>query len=529
MSTDDEETANLKFSRTTDNAQITLKPELSLDSDSPHQIQDDFVSEGFFCVGQITRSFYMKGFVKNYEGIGAEHQETVLEPVPMLLIAETNNGQAWMDAKRRIVPQEPMFLGGKSRNWKAPSSDYKNLMPFGVANKICLADPSSPIDFQKTIEMMRDEIRRLFWMDAQASTVLSLWIAGTYVHQAFSAFPYVWLNGLKGTAKTSILEWMEKVAYHAKMSSSMTKSALFRSVDETQATILCDEAETLLVSGKDQDQSAKEKVALFNAGYKQGATVTCSEAKGEKFVVRSFSAYSPKAMASISPIQDTLQSRSLIFTMLKAMDGKYSTQLVNEEKCREIGEQLYHFRFQDGVKMRSDATDQSAGITLSQEFQLKNREWEIFKPILFLAKHLTPDWMDDVKSFIEDQKQIQAIDNRLSNEAQICVMLYEKAVEGENAPRDAKDTIFYGEFLKYIKETDPSLKWVHPKTLGNILRKAGLGKLLSKWGKGAVIRLDKNAIGAALERLGVTDVDEHLSKPEDKDQAMIDHFEKVEQ
>lgn len=529
MSTDDEETANLKFSRTTDNAQITLKPELSLDTDSPHQIQDDFVTEGFYCVGEIKRSFYMKGFVKNYEGIGAEHQETVLEPVPMLLIAETNNGQAWMDAKRRIEPQQPMFLGGKSRNWKVPSMDHRNLMPFAVADRICRADPSAPIDFQKTIETMRGEIRRLFWMDKQASTVLALWNAGTYVHQAFQAFPYIWLNGLKGTAKTSILEWLEKTAYHAKMSSLMTKSALFRSVDETQATILCDEAETLLVSGKDQDQSAQEKVSLYNAGYRAGATVTCTESRGEKFVVRSFSAYSPKAMASISPIHETLQSRSLIFTMLKAMEGKYSAQLVNEVKCREIVEQLYHFRFQDGVKLRSDATDQNAGITLSQEFQLKNREWEIFKPILFLAKHLAPDWVGEVKSFIEDQKTIQAIDNRLTTEAQICVLLYEKAVEGENALRDAIDTIFYADFLKFIKESDPGLKWMRPKSLGNILRKSGLSKLLDKWGKGAVIKLDKTAIGEALDRLGVTNVDEHLSKSEDKDQAMIDHFEKVDE
>jgi len=73
----EEENRNLKFSRSVDNAEITLKPELSLDSDSPHQIQDDFVSEGFYCVGEIKRSYYMKGFSKNYQGIGKEHEETV--------------------------------------------------------------------------------------------------------------------------------------------------------------------------------------------------------------------------------------------------------------------------------------------------------------------------------------------------------------------------------------------------------------------------------------------------------------------
>ena len=516
----EEENRNLKFSRSVDNAEITLKPELSLDSDSPHQIQDDFVSEGFYCVGEIKRSYYMKGFSKNYQGIGKEHEETVTQPIPMLLVAEVKEGQPWIDAKRRIMAQEPMMLGGKFRNWKE-STDFKNLMSFETANRICVTDPTTPVDVQKTTETLRNDIRRLIWMDAQASTVMSLWIAGTYVFQAFQAYPYFWFNGLKGTAKTLGLEYMERTAYHAKMSSMLTNSALFRTVDETQATILCDEGESLLVGGgKEQDQKARERVSLFNAGYKAGATVTLTESRGEKFVVRNFSAYSPKAIASIGAVQDTLQSRSLIFIMLKAMEGKYSTEMVDDTKCQKIVEQLYHFRFQDGVRIRSDATDPDFGVNLSREYRLKNREWEIFKPILILAKHLTPDWLDEVKSFIEDQKIIQAIDNRLSSEAQICILLYEKAVEGENVEADAEDTILYGKFLESIKETDPSLKWVHPKTLGNILRRVGLKNLLGKWGKGAVIKLDKVAIAEALERMGV-DVDDHISRPNSRKQRTL--------
>jgi hypothetical protein len=515
-----DENPNLVFSRSVDNAEITLRPELSLDLDSPHQIQENFISEGFYCMGEIKRPYYMKGFSKNYQGIGKEHEETVVEPVPMLLVAEVKDGQPWLDAKRRIVPQQPMILGGRSKNWKE-SVDYRNLMSYEIANKIALADPTAPIDIQKTIEVLRDDIRRLFWMDKQASTVIALWDAGTYVHQAFLAYPYLWLNGLKGTAKTSILEHMNRIVYHAKMSSMMTNSALFRSVDETQATILCDEGESLLVvGGKEQDQESRKRVSLFNAGYKAGATVTLSESKGEKFVVRNFSAYSPKAIASIGAISDTLQSRSLIVIMLKAMEGSYSTELVDEAKCRQIVEQLYHFRFQDGVKMRSDATDPHFGVKLSKEYQLKNREFEIFKPILILAKHLTPGWLDEVKSFIEDQKTIQAIDNRLTTDAQICILLYEKVIEGENEPSDTKTVILYREFLEFIKQVDPGLKWLHPKSLGNILRRAGLTKLLDKWGKGAVIKLDKVAIAEALERMGV-DVDDHISKRNGRKQCTL--------
>jgi hypothetical protein len=510
-----EEFPNLKFSRSVDNSEITLKPELSLDSDSPHQIQDDFVSEGFYCVGEIKRAFNIRGKFKNTLGIGQERDETVIEPVPMMLVAEVNDGQPWLDAKRRIIPQQPMMLGGKNWNWKE-SADYKNLMSYEIANKICLADPTAPIDIQKTIEDLRADIRRLIWMEKQQSTVMSLWIAGTYVFQAFSAYPYFWFNGLKGTAKTVTLEYMARTAYHAKMSSLMSNSSLFRSVDETQATILCDEGESLLVTGgKEQDQKSRERVSLFNAGYKAGATVTLTESRGDKFVVRNFSAYSPKAIASIGPIQDTLQSRSLICIMLKAMKGSYSTELVNEAKCREFVEQLYHFRFQDAVRMRSDATDKDFGVKLSRKYRLKNREWEIYKPILTLAKYLAPDWLGEVKSFIEDQKIIQAIDNRLTTDAQICILLYEKAIEDENAPADAKGVISYGHFLESIKESDPGLKWVHPKSLGNILRRDGLKDLLDKWGQGAVIKLNKKAIGEALERMGV-DVKDHVSKSDGK-------------
>jgi len=490
----------LKFERITDSAQITLKPDMSLDYESPHQIQDLFVSEGFLCVGEIKRAYYMDRHGRNYDGRGREHEETVIEPIHMLLVAEVEPDQSWIDAKKRILPQESFVLGGKHRNWRT-YEDFRNLMTFDTANRICAA--TNAIDTAKTIESLRDDLRRLFWMDPQASSVLALWDAGTYVHDAFQAYPYLWLNGLKGTAKTSILEYLERTAYHAQMSSMMTTSALFRSVDDTHATILCDEGENLLAPGAQKDQESQKRVSLFNAGYKAGASVTLSESKGDGFKLHTFSAYSPKAIASINPIQDTLQSRSLILVMLKAMESKYSTQQVDESRCRKIREELYFLRFQEGVRLRSDAMDPDFGVSLSKQYKLKNREWEIFKPILCLAKLLTPQWLDDVKSFIEDQKIIHSIDNRMSTDAQILILLRQRAIEGENAPNDAVDTITYGDFLRFIKDQDPSLKWVHPKTLGNILRRAGLKDLLDKWGVGAVIKLERAKIEKALERMDV--------------------------
>ena len=108
-----------------------------------------------------------------------------------------------------------------------------------------------------------DVLREYIDMEEKYYRIVALWIIGTYSHQSFITYPYLFINATKGSGKTRLLKIIRFFAKDGEMLNSITEAVLFR----TTGTLCIDEFEGI---GRKGNESLRE---LLNSAYKKGTKV----------------------------------------------------------------------------------------------------------------------------------------------------------------------------------------------------------------------------------------------------------------
>lgn len=467
----------------------------------PHGIGAAYISEGFILPCEVEKEVYIRHGRFNEKGIGRGMTQKSVELTPLIVLAELPQPEgAWLDAEPRIIlPQIVPLDGGRVKF--ASFTQFDNMMDTETVATI-LRKEHGDINIREIFGKVRAQVRRLIEMPDPASTLFALWIIGTYVHDAFEAFPYLWFNGSPGTGKTRCLELAAAVCYHADMNMDVSNAYLFRKVDAHKCTICYDEAENLFITS---DGDNRERISLFNGGYRAGGYVSRVEKDSkDNYVVRKFRSFSPKALASVHPLEETLQTRCILFGMMKAMDPIKSNEYISNSDMAALRRHLYLFRFAVGLSFHDMARDTKYNEELRAKDDLKNRDWELFKPILILADQLCPEWLDEVRDFIDHQKIIRQFNVQFSKSHLIMYQILDELREAENAPDDARTEISYKELMARTKENYSELKGMSMRALGTQLRQLGLAELCIRRRTGFSLTLDRERIMRAAKYLGLS-------------------------
>jgi len=130
--------------------------------------------------------------------------------------------------------------------------------------------------------------------------IIALWIIGTYFHEEFPSYPFLFFNAMKGSGKTRAMNLITFLSKDGEMLNNMTEAVLFR----TQGTLAIDEFEGVTRKGK---ESLRE---LLNSCYKRGTKVKRMAQKktieGTIQVVEEFSIYRPIILANIWGMEEVL-------------------------------------------------------------------------------------------------------------------------------------------------------------------------------------------------------------------------------
>ncbi len=135
---------------------------------------------------------------------------------------------------------------------------------------------------------------------------VTLWVVYTHVHDAFDISTILSITSpTKRCGKTTAKIIIESLVKKPRSSSNITPSSLFRLVDAMHPTLLIDEADTFL-------QLSDEMRGLLNAGHTR-STAFVDRCVGEKLAieVKSFNTYTPKLLALIGDLPDTVRDRSI--------------------------------------------------------------------------------------------------------------------------------------------------------------------------------------------------------------------------
>lgn len=169
-----------------------------------------------------------------------------------------------------------------------------------------------------------------YYMDIEAKyiSIIALWIIGTYFHEQFVSFPYLYINAMRGSGKSRLLRLMTILAKDGKMLNSMTEAVLFR----TKGTIAIDEFESATAK---EMQSLRE---LLNSGYKKGIKIIrmrkIKAIDGEQQVPEEFEVYRPILIANISGIDQVLEDRCISLILEKSNNFE-KVMLIEDFECSD--------------------------------------------------------------------------------------------------------------------------------------------------------------------------------------------------
>ena len=170
--------------------------------------------------------------------------------------------------------------------------------------------------------------------------IIALWIIGTYLHEHFPSYPYLFFNAMRGSGKTRILKLITYLAKDGCMLNSLTEAVLFR----TKGTLAIDEFEGISRKGM---ENLRE---LLNSAYKKGIKVKRMRKsfgkEGEQQVVEEFDVYRPIILANISGMENVLSDRCLTLILEKSSKTEI-TNLIElfdyDERIRKTREMCNSF------------------------------------------------------------------------------------------------------------------------------------------------------------------------------------------
>jgi hypothetical protein len=228
---------------------------------------------------------------------------------------------------------------------------------------------------------------RYLVLPAGGSTTLALWTIHTYLFDAFDVSPYLTITSpQKRCGKSTVLRVVRALAHALLLLSNATPAALFRTIELVHPTLLVDEAETFV-------RDNEELRGILNSGHTKG-TAFVLRTVGEEHEPRMFSTWTPKALASIGRLPNTLRDHSIVLTMHR----KTKTERVARWREREASQYLDVRR--RCVRWAADAVEALRTADPAVPEALNDREADNWATLLAIADQAGDAWRQRTEAAI---------------------------------------------------------------------------------------------------------------------------------
>lgn len=271
--------------------------------------------------------------------------------------------------------------------------------------------PPRPVALFETIKKVYEEY--IEFAREEYYTMMPLFVMGSYMFRLFNAMGYVHFNGTAASGKSQNLNIIDALAFNTIWASSMSEPALFRQIAGNPGVVAVDEAE-----GFDGERGEALR-RILNAGYLDGSTATRVE-KGDndKWVVKAYEVYGPKAIASINPMDAVLGSRCVIVAMRPALRAIPGFERDNP-RWQVIRDRLYLWMMESQKEIRELVSEWNEVTRFERAATLRSRHWQITQSYIILADYLDKQDRGNrcnalitffTEYFTESQKQSDATD-----------------------------------------------------------------------------------------------------------------------
>ncbi len=374
--------------------------------------------------------------------------------------------------------------------------------------------------FGKIYEDIKSFLKIYIDMPDQHYELVTLWILGTYLHDKFETFPYLFINAMRGSGKTRLLKIIASLSKDGSMNTSMREAVLFRM---GKKTLCLDEFEGV---GSKEAQALRE---VLNASYKKGMKITRMKKQrnltgGEEYVTEEFEPYKPIAMANIWGMEEVLLDRCISVILEKSSDARRTRLvedfenhpfIVNTKKMLEVKlVQLVSFFSELGVLARwnlyvndrynytttyNTYTTLTALTTLNKsnpvteltlqylhkdidflsmfnkihETNINGRNLELMMPFFVISHFISNDTFDKVLKIATETTKEKKKDEMTESKDVSLIDFISKFGLASEFVKIKKFTI---DFREFVGDEEGDEKWINTKWVGRALSRLSLTK-----------------------------------------------------
>lgn len=235
------------------------------------------------------------------------------------------------------------------------------------------------VDHAALLSEIAATIQRFIICQPESADAAALWAAMTWYMDAVQVAPLAVITAPeKRCGKSQLLFLLGKLTFRPLTASNITPSALFRSIDAWNPTLLIDEADAFM-------KENEELRGLLNCGHTRDSAYIIRTV-GEAFTPTRFNVWGAKALAGIGHLAETLMDRAITIELRRKLPHEEVARLRHAEPG------LFDDLASKLARMANDAREQVRRARPHLPEQLNDRAQDNWEPLLAIAEVAGGEW-----------------------------------------------------------------------------------------------------------------------------------------
>jgi len=241
------------------------------------------------------------------------------------------------------------------------------------------------VDVAALLDSVVEFIRRFVAMSFPQGVVVALWVAHSHALAAADTTPYLAVTSAeKRSGKTRLLEVIELLVENPWLTARVTPAVLVRKIDAERPSLLLDESDAAFEGDPDYAQTLR---GVLNTGHRRGGKASCCVGQGANITYKDFQTFSPKMIAGIGKLPDTVADRAIPIRLNRATRGEITQRF----RRRDVEAEAEYLREKLSAWAQSIETSlRDASPELPEE--LSDRQQDCAEPLLAIADIAGGDW-----------------------------------------------------------------------------------------------------------------------------------------
>lgn len=236
-----------------------------------------------------------------------------------------------------------------------------------------------PVNPANLLTSISNTIKRFIVCQNETVTATTLWAAMTWFIDMIQVAPLAVITAPeKRCGKSQMLFLLSRIVNRPLAASNITSSALFRSIDAWQPTLLIDEADTFI-------RENEELRGLINCGHTRESAYTI-RVVGDDHTPKKFCVWGAKALAGIGKLPDTIMDRSITLELRR----KRPEETI--DRLRHAEPELFRVLAKKLARFAKDYSDTVRNAKPALPDVLHDRAQDNWEPLFAIAEIAGEEW-----------------------------------------------------------------------------------------------------------------------------------------